>query len=60
MITIKIRTENAAFEGDAYGPEAARILRQIADDLEACRGNVRGTYSDINGNGAAVVAITEE
>ena len=35
MITITINTENAAFEGENYGPEVARILRELANILTA-------------------------
>ena len=49
---ISIECNNAAFDGALTGPELARILRSLADDLEQDE-IVRG-YSarlrDINGN----------
>ena len=56
MITIKIDTGNAVFEGDNKEFELARILRQIADKLEQGR-QVKRIF-DINGN--AVGYYTEE
>ena len=48
-VTIKIGTENAAFETDAgLQDELARILRKLADDLEA--GRYPLMLLDINGN----------
>jgi hypothetical protein len=50
MLTVKIKTDNAAFEdldGNA-GIECARILRQIANKLE--RGEEYGPCIDLNGN----------
>lgn len=46
---LKIETENAAFDG-LGGPqlEAARLLRQTAEQLEA--GSNNGSLTDINGN----------
>ena len=49
MLTIKIKTDNAAFEDDpgkAY--ECARILRELANKLE--RGHEVGKCIDYNGN----------
>lgn len=45
---ITIRTDNAAFE-DSPETEVARILRKLADDIEA-RGLDSYTLRDINGN----------
>lgn len=42
----EIRTDNAAFEDDAY--EVARMLRAIADKLDA--GTRGGPLHDANGN----------
>ena len=33
-LQIVIDLANAAFEGDACGPEVARMLRRVADDVE--------------------------
>lgn len=52
--TASIRCDNAAFDGEACGPELARILRRLADDLAS--GNASGKPGDylllfdINGN----------
>jgi hypothetical protein len=46
MFTLKIKTDNAAFDDTAQ--EIARILRDTADRLE--RGGEFGTLRDINGN----------
>lgn len=53
MITIVIKTSNAAFEGDNLNYEVARILRKIADDVEEAR--MRTRYNDINGNQAVTI-----
>lgn len=50
MFTLKINTDNAAFEDDATH-EIKRILEEVAMDLElatnhGCSGNIR----DVNGN----------
>ena len=49
QLDIALRSGNAAFE-DCPSFETARILREVADDIEAssmyCAGNLR----DINGN----------
>lgn len=48
MLKIEFETDNAAF-GDGNGPyETARILRQIADRIEA--GATEGGAHDYNGN----------
>ena len=46
MAKIEFKTKSAAFEDKKY--EIARILREIADDIES--GRTRGTVMDINGN----------
>jgi len=48
MIKIKIDTGNSAFDGDQRDYEIARILRQMADDIEEC--HAFGIIRDINGN----------
>lgn len=49
---IKIKTDNAAFDGDT-GPETARILRELADRFES--GYVPLYLLDINGNKVGTV-----
>lgn len=58
---MKLHSSNAAFDENPSA-ETARILREIADDIEAsvtyCEGNVR----DINGNtiGSFSFEVSEE
>lgn len=56
MITITIHTDGAAFDPDPR-PEVARILRDLADRLEA--GHDPEKLRDINGNAAGEVTIEE-
>jgi hypothetical protein len=58
MITITIRTDNAAFEGgaSAAGAEVARILRKLANDMERYALKYdRWVLHDANGNTIGVV-----
>lgn len=52
--TITIECNNAAFDDDACGPELARILRELADELESGGGAIGAGMAkrlyDINGN----------
>lgn len=57
-LRLSIDTSNAAFDGDDRGLELARILRDLADKLEA--GDFGPTYTaaplrDINGNRVGMV-----
>ena len=55
-ITIKINTENAAFEGLDDGlTEVARILKEIAGKLE--NGSTPDKLRDLNGNTVGTVTI---
>ena len=47
-LRVEIQMDNAAFEGDAWTIEAARILRKAADKLEG--GETNDSLRDINGN----------
>lgn len=53
MFTLTIRTDNSAFlgpdEDEDPGPEVARILREIAGDLDA-GGPTEGAIVDSSGN----------
>lgn len=51
---------NAAFEGEACPGEVARILRQVADRVEA--GHDEGLVHDVNGNkvGAWTLDLPED
>ncbi|MCR4308102.1 MAG: hypothetical protein NUV80_06095 [Candidatus Berkelbacteria bacterium] len=56
MMTIKIFTENQAFDGENYNSEVARILREIANKLESGLHPGNGLIAnDINGNPVANV-----
>jgi hypothetical protein len=51
MFTVKITTDNAAFDTDAPEYEIARILKSIVAKLEA--GIMSGSAKDSNGNKVA-------
>lgn len=60
--SVSIECNNAAFEGDACGPELARILRALADTMEGA-GDCRASYSysrDANGNSVGTAEMTQE
>ena len=48
MFTIKINTDNAAFEDEGVYEELARILEKVAKQLRDH--NLKTTLLDINGN----------
>jgi hypothetical protein len=57
-LKIEIEMENAAFDGDEAGPEASRILTELAErlnfrNLEDVEGNLR----DVNGNKVGKVMV---
>ena len=60
MITITIKTDNAAFQDGNRGLEVARILRRLAD--EYANGYTNSHYPthprDINGNRCGTVTTT--
>jgi len=49
MFNLSLRTANAAFGENGTHYEVARILREIADDIESS-GNLNGSVMDYNGN----------
>jgi len=57
MFTLKIKTDNAAFDGDRGG-EVARILRDVADSIKV--GADLGVIRDINGNNVGEYKYTRE
>ena len=59
MITIKIKTDNAAFDGDNLGIEVARILRRLADYLESYTVEEIISIRDINGNTVGSCKVTK-
>ena len=52
MIKVILKTGNAAFEAENYGPEVARILRDLADQFEVSSADDLQDINlrDINGN----------
>ena len=59
-VTIKINCENSAFEEMGEGPEAARMLRELAGKLEQTSlapGDTRN-LRDMNGNICGVFKVT--
>ena len=57
MITIKIKTGNAAFQDDQLGLEVARILRELANDFADEKGRDKGLF-DYNGNRVGSLSTT--
>jgi hypothetical protein len=57
MITITIRTENAAFDGFSYHAEIARALRDLADRI-ATTHKSGSKVLDGNGNEAGRIVTT--
>ncbi len=55
MVTITIKTGNAAFEGDNMNYEIARILRNLAEKIE--NDNMPSKLMDINGNKVGTIEI---
>ena len=58
---IEINLDNDAFQRD--GRELARVLRNMAEDVEACNVTNEGAYIcviDINGNKAGQLEIIED
>jgi hypothetical protein len=52
-MTITIKTDNAAFEGENKSYEIARILQELATKIE--NGNMSPPVMDINGNKVGTV-----
>lgn len=63
-LTITMDMDNAAFEGENWAHEAGRILRKVADELDAYHEYHEPGDSnpliDYNGNKVGVVTITED
>ncbi len=57
MIKITLKTDNAAFE-ENYNEEVARILREIADNIE--NGNYVIFARDINENKVATIEYEQD
>lgn len=58
LITIKINTDNDAFNSENYGNEVSNILQKIADDYRL-RFYPAKTYRDMNGNSVCTVEDTQ-
>jgi len=56
MITITIRTDNAAFQGEDYHDELAHVLERIAAGLRS--GHSMFNPRDTNGNTVGAVKLT--
>ena len=54
QFTLRIKSDNAAFEEEPI-TELARILRELADDLEG--GNFPSSVRDYNGNKVGTVTL---
>ena len=52
MLTLKIQTDNAAFEDNGIGAEVAQILRKLANNIEDVTGepDMEFALMDSNGN----------
>ena len=59
-LTLEIKMDNAAFDNDAPGIEAARILREAAERLEEFGSDDFFFLMDINGNKVGELEVTEE
>lgn len=58
MITITIRTENAAFQDGNRAYEVARILRHLADRIGVDLPPQSPALHDINGNKVGEIRLT--
>lgn len=61
-LSIRIKTDNAAFEGEYCGQELARILRNIADRLENWQADGFGIMANIydsSGNAVGILRLEE-
>ena len=59
-LTLEIKMDNAAFDNDAPGIEAARILREAAERLEEFGSDDFFFLMDYNGNKVGELEVTEE
>lgn len=59
MFTLKIKTDNAAFSDGARGAEIARILRDIARQVEDMCEGARCSIQDGNGNTVGEWRLTD-
>ena len=61
-LTIKITMDNAAFEAEQSGPEAARILKQAAETIYfgnmGMKRGARMLLRDLNGNIVGEARVT--
>ena len=61
-LTIEIEMDNDAFESNGNGAEAARILKDLWDDIDCfdLSDGDGGILRDINGNKVGFWKVTEE
>ena len=58
-LKIQITMDNAAFEGDGGGSEAARILRDLADRIDGgLTSKTLVRLNDVNGNNVGTAKVT--
>lgn len=57
-MSMRIDSDNAAFEEDSGAVEVARLVRQIADRID--QGEREGKLLDLNGNTVGEFLVTEE
>ena len=60
MLTITIKTENAAFEEPGKAAEVARILRKYADQIEGDGDVGEWALADYNGNRVGFASVDGE
>ena len=60
-LNLQMNMDNAAFNECGNGPEAARILRELADRIECDQLSTHddGRLRDINGNSVGAWEVTE-
>ena len=56
MLTVKFKTDNAAFSDDADTLEVTRLLREVADEIQ--QGSTSGAILDYNGNKVGTYKLT--
>ena len=56
MLTVKFKTDNAAFSDDSDTLEVTRLLREVADKIQ--QGRTEGVVIDYNGNQVGTYKLT--
>lgn len=55
---LEMKCNGAAFEGEDFGPEVGRILRQVAERVEG--GREAGNMLDTNGNAVGSFGVEQD